>query len=149
MQNSSTGVKTLMVPVGVKWSRRAKWPSWKTKTSAPNVAERLSTLSSKAFTGTSRLPTIRNRSTKVLTATSASASGRRRPRTALPSTRRAESPPTRTGNGAGVARTAFTSFSPAGENGSTDGTTDSHVPRPAAVKRRDSSLGPRRLKPER
>ncbi len=43
----------------------------------------------------------------------------------------------------------FSQASPAGEKGSTDGTIDSHVPRLAAVKRRESSVGPRTCSPER
>ena len=41
-------------------------------------------------------------------------------------------PPTRAGTGATTARTSPVSFSPAGDSGSTDGTTDTHGP--AAVR---------------
>ena len=46
MQNIRIGVNTSIAPVGVKPSRSVKWPSWKIHTIAPNVAVRLSMLSS-------------------------------------------------------------------------------------------------------
>ncbi len=128
MQNMRIGVKMSMLPVGVKPSRPDRCPSWKIQTIAPNVAVRLRTLSSSALTGTRRLPVIRNSSTNVATAISASVHGRTARTDAFVSTSVADSPATENANGAAVARMSRTSRSPAAECGSTLGTTDSQVP---------------------
>ena len=70
------GVVVSSVPVAVKLSRPAPWPCWKTHTIAPKVAVRLSRLSTTALIGTSRLPNIRNRVTRVTMAMIPSAHGR-------------------------------------------------------------------------
>ena len=90
-------------------------------------------LSTSALTGTSRLPNIRNSSTKVGDRDDAgrpAAAGRR----STPSCRPAGPPVRRRArsNGASTARTSWTSASPAADTGSTDGTTLNHVPRRAA-----------------
>ena len=95
---------------------------------APNVALRLRTLSTSALAGTTTLPNIRNSSTNVMTAMIPTASGRRLMSAWLVSTSWADEPPTSTGNGASASRRSWTSCSPSDEIGSTDGTTDSHVP---------------------
>ena len=77
--------------------------------------------------GTRMLPNMRNSRTNVASAINAAAIGSRENSDALESTSSAEAPPTSTGKGAGLWRTAFASRSPASEYGSTDGTTDSHV----------------------
>ena len=118
----------------MKPSRPEKWPSWKIHTIAPNVAVRLSTLSSSALTGTSRLPVIRNSRTNVASAMIPSVHGRTRSTDSFVSTSVADSPVTVNANGAVVARMSFTSCSPAAECGSMSGTTESQVPRLAGVR---------------
>ena len=72
-----------------------RWPSWKIHTIAPNVAVRLSTLSTIALIGTSTLPTSRNSSTNVATAMIArSRAAGVRTIDALVSTSSAAGPPT-------------------------------------------------------
>ena len=115
-------------PVGVKPSRPDKWPSWKIHTMAPKVALKLSRLSTSAFTGTSRLPNMRNSNTNVDTAIRPSAIGMRSNIAAFASTRSAEVPPTTTENGMSRLRMSCTSCSPSPETGSTFGTTENHVP---------------------
>src|SRR5262245_19958527 len=128
MQNISTGVELSSVPVAVNPSAPAKWPSWNTNAIAPNVADRLSRFSTMALIGTSTLPVIRNSTTKVTSAINPAASGTRPKMADFESTSWAEGPATSVSNGAGVARTSRTSRSPADEIGSTEGTTESHVP---------------------
>ena len=76
-QNMRIGIWASSVPVAVKSSAPDRLPSWKIHTMAPNVAVRLSTFSTSAFTGTRRLPVNRNSTTKVTSATIASATGSR------------------------------------------------------------------------
>src|SRR4051794_4293104 len=127
MQNIRIGMTTAMVPVGVKLSRPDRWPSWKIHTMAPNVAVRLRTLRTTAFSGTSRLPNSRKRTTKVVTTMMPAASGMLAKSETFESTSSADGPPTRAGAGAGTARTSWTTASPWADIGSTDGTTDSQV----------------------
>src|SRR3954466_9090861 len=124
MQNMRMGVVESRAPVAVKFNALEKWPSWKIQTIAPNVALRLKTLSTSAFAGTTTLPNIRNSNTKVKMAISPMAQGIVPNSDAFWSTNWADAPPTRTGNGRGAARTAFTNASPWFDNGSMDGTTD-------------------------
>ena len=105
----------------------ARWPSWKIHTIAPNVAVRLSRLRTTAFAGTTRLPNIMNSSTKVTRAMMSAAIGSLPNSEDLVSTSRADWPPTFTGNGASIARTAPTRLSPFADNGSTDGITFRYV----------------------
>ena len=112
MQNISTGVVASMVPVGVKPRDSERWPSWKIHTMAPNVAVRLSRLSSTAFTGTSSPPNIRNSKTKVTSAMMPPAQGRRPISDAFESTNWADGPPTKTLKGDGTARTSLANCSP-------------------------------------
>src|SRR5689334_17311804 len=140
MQNIRIGMTTAMVPVGVKSSQPLRWPSWKIHTIAPKVAVRLSRLSTTALSGTSRLPKSRNSTTNVTRAMKPTAHGRRANSDAFVSTRSAEGPPTRTGAGAGTARTAWTTASPSLDIGSTDVTTDSHVD-PGPANRVDAAFG--------
>src|SRR6266487_171473 len=97
---------------------------------APYVAVRLSRLRTTALAGTTTLPVMRNSTVKVTSAISPPAIGRRPNSECFESTSCADDPPTLTGNGAGVWRTALTSRSPAGDTGSTAGTTDRNVPAP-------------------
>src|SRR2546423_1081298 len=121
------GVVVSMMPVAVKSRAPDRWPSWKIHTMAPKVADRLSRLRITAFTGTSRLPDIRNRTVKVTTTMARAASGSSPNSESLESTSWAEGPPTVTWKGAGEARTAWTRASPSADTGSTEGTTESHV----------------------
>src|SRR5579859_3171722 len=157
MQNMRIGVVVSMVPVGVKWRRLARCPSWNTQTMAPKVAVRLSRLSTNALTGTSRLPVIRNSTVKVTRAMMPPARGSLANSDALESTNCADWPPTRMGNDAAFAdgpvatcvaggvrwRMAFTSDSPCSDSGSTVGMADSQTPGapPGAVKRAEAALG--------
>ena len=107
-----------------------KWPSWKIHTIAPNVAVRLSTFMTSAFTGTSRLPVMRN--SRIERGERDHADDQREPtehRILGVDEPRAE-PVTPNGNGASSSRMSCTSVAPSGENGSTSGTTDSQVPWP-------------------
>src|SRR5438105_10581301 len=140
MQNIVIGVVVSISPVGVKFSSPDRCPSWKIQTIAPNVADKLNRFKSTAFTGTRRLPAIRNRTTKVTRPINPSAYGTKRNSVALESTSSADGPPTWTGNGADSARTCFTRSSPRFESGSTEGTTDSHVP-VGEAKRPEIALG--------
>jgi hypothetical protein len=76
MQNMSTGVKTSIRPVAVTPRTPPRWPSWKIQTSAPNVAVRLSRLSTSALIGTTTLPVSMKSSASVTMPTTASAAGR-------------------------------------------------------------------------
>ena len=97
---------------------------------APNVAVRLSTLRTSAFTGTTTLPNIRNSSTNVATAIHSAASGIRPNSESLLSTSCADGPVTsRCPIGEGRSRTSWASCSPAADSGSIDGTTLTQVPR--------------------
>ena len=58
-----------MPPVGVKFSRPDRWPSWNTQTSTPSDAASEITLVSSALTGTTTEPVMRNSSTRHATAT--------------------------------------------------------------------------------
>src|SRR5207302_7638987 len=102
MQNIRIGVDVSRAPVGVKSRNPARWPSWKIHTMAPNVAVRLSRLSTTAFTGTTTLPVIRNRTVNVTMPMITAASGTSVNNDDLASTSWADGPPERTGNGAGV-----------------------------------------------
>ena len=84
---------------------------------------------------------MRNRRTNVIRAMMPAASGSRPRTAALASTSSADGPATSTGKGASRARTAWTSVSPSAESGSTEGTTDSHVPPSGDAKRPEASLG--------
>ena len=55
-----------MVPVGVM-PNAPRCPSWNTQTRAPNAADSESTLSTMAFSGSTKLPVSRNSSTNVIT----------------------------------------------------------------------------------
>src|SRR6266496_1346288 len=125
MHDSSTGIEVSMVPVEVKSSRPDRWPSWKMKTMAPYTADSDSRLRISALIGMTRLPVIRNSSSRVAPAMTATAIGSRSLIAALVSTSWAEGPPTSTPNGAGSARTRSTwlrvvptveAYSSAGEN---------------------------------
>ena len=94
MQNIVMGVVVSIRPVGVKFNRPDRCPSWKTQTIAPNVADRLSRFRITALAGTRRLPAIRNSTTNVTTPISAPASGISRKRLAFESTSSAADPPT-------------------------------------------------------
>ena len=63
--------------MAVNPSRPERLPSWKIHTIAPNVAVRLSRLSTSALIGTSTLPDSRNNSTNVAITMMAMASGSR------------------------------------------------------------------------
>src|SRR6516162_681012 len=130
MQNIRIGVVVSSVPVAVKWSSPAPCPFWNTHTMAPNVAVRLSRLSTTALAGTSRLPNIRNSVTNVTRAMMPRAHGTREKIAAFESTSCADDPVTSTGQGAATARTSRTRCSPAGDCGwrLDTGTTESHVP---------------------
>src|SRR6516164_8596375 len=112
MQNMRIGVVVSIVPVGVKWSTLARWPRWKIQTMAPNVALRLSRLSTIALAGTTTLPVIKNSTVKVTRAITPAATGTLAAMAALESTNWADWPPTRVENGAGRWRIVFTSVSP-------------------------------------
>ena len=58
-----------MPPVGVKFSRPDRWPSWNTQTSTPSAAAREIALVRSALTGTTTEPVIRNSRTSVVIAT--------------------------------------------------------------------------------
>src|SRR3954452_22763366 len=141
MQNIRIGVDVSSDPVGVNDSRPDRWPSWKIHTMAPNVAVRLSRLSTSALSGITTLPVNRNSTTNVMRLMMASAIGSREAIEALESTSCAERPVTSTRKGADVLRTSCTRCSPWAETGSTLGTTDSHVPCGLA-KRWDAGLAP-------
>ena len=130
MQNIRIGVVVSSMPVGVKPSSPDRWPSWKIQTIAPNVAVRLSMLSTSALTGTSTLPNMRNSSTNVTPAMSAEGQRQRADqRRPCVDELRPTAPPTSTANGAATARTACTSARPRASSARRSGTTDSHVPR--------------------
>ena len=76
MQNNSTGTVATNVPVAVV-PKAPRCPSWKTHTSAPNVAVSDKTLSSNAFNGSTTLPVSKNSSTNVIAAITASTVGSR------------------------------------------------------------------------
>ncbi len=75
MQNIRTGSVVSMSPVEVKESSPDRLPSWKTHTTAPNIAVRLSALSNTAWTGISTLPVSRKTSSSVARTTRARAAG--------------------------------------------------------------------------
>ncbi len=75
MQNIRIGTLGSIVPVGVNPSSPDRFPSWKTKTSAPNITHRLSTLSTDAFRGAITLPVMTNSTTKVTSTISAAIRG--------------------------------------------------------------------------
>ena len=80
MQNMRIGMAVSSWPVTVKSpSRPERWPSWKIHTIAPNVAERLSVLSSSALIGMTTEPVNRNSSRNVEIAMMPIAHGRRSP----------------------------------------------------------------------
>src|SRR3712207_1485790 len=140
MQNMRIGVDVSSAPVAVKSSNPDPLPSWNTHTIAPNVAVSDSRFSTIAFTGTSRLPNIRNSSTNVVAATMSPAIGSRSKIADWQSTSDAAPPPTTTSDGASGERSDRTSASPPGEIGSTSGTTENGVP-PAQLKRAAADAG--------
>ena len=82
-----------------------------------------------------------NSSTNVATAMISPAHGSRSMIDAFVSTSCAAEPPTSRSNGASTARISFTSFSPAGDTASTDGTTLNHVPLSASKRADDAFAG--------
>ncbi len=74
-------------------------PSWKTQTTAPNIAVRLSALSSTAWIGISTLPVRRKTRSRVTIAMKAAAQGSRSAIACLESTRTAAVPVTAVSNG--------------------------------------------------
>src|SRR6266542_3863757 len=111
------------------------------KTIAPYTADSDSRLRISALIGMTRLPVIRNSSSRVAPAMTATAIGSRSLIAALVSTSWAEGPPTSTPNGAGSARTRSTRFSPALEYASTVGTTRSQVAPPATNRAAGEAAG--------
>src|ERR1044072_2390321 len=118
MQNIRIGVVVSIMPVGVNPSAPDRWPSWKTHTIAPNVAESDSRFNTTAFAGTRPLPDIRNSTTNVPSPITPAAAGTRPKMLDFESTSSAAEPPTCVANGAGTALTAFAVDSPAFEYGS-------------------------------
>ena len=76
----------------------------------------------------------------VASATTPMTRGSRSSTASLVSTNRALEPVTPNGNGASSSRMRCTSVAPWGENGSTSGTTESQVPRPASSGRNRGAL---------
>ena len=90
------GVLASMVPVAVKSRASDRCPSWKIQTMAPNVALSDSTFSTSALSGMTTEPKRRKRSTNVMPAMIARASGMRSNSAALASTSCADCPVTST-----------------------------------------------------
>src|SRR6516162_4377247 len=110
---------------------------------APNVALRLSRLSTIALAGTTTLPVMRNSTVKVTRAIRPAATGTLAAMAAFESTNCADWPPTRVENGAGRWRIVFASVSPRADWGSTVGTAENQVPEapPGAVNLDEAAFG--------
>ena len=67
MQNNNTGMLATNVPVVAVPRPLSSW-SWKIHTIAPNAAVSESTLSTRAFTGSTTLPVSRNSNPNVMPA---------------------------------------------------------------------------------
>lgn len=93
-QNIRTGSVVSMSPVLVKASSPERFPSWKTQTTAPNIAVRLRALSTTAWSGMSTLPVSRKTRSSVTTTMIARAQGSRSAMASLESTRTAAVPVT-------------------------------------------------------
>src|SRR6266511_4022147 len=127
--NTSTGSTNHTEPVGSNRSSPDRCPSWNTHTSAPKLAPSDSTFMTRAFTGTTTEPVIRNSSTNVASATNPRTSGRREISACLASTVSAACPVTSVSNGAGRDRIDATSRKDASVSATARGTTSTRATR--------------------
>ena len=112
--STRTGIHRSSAPTESKPSGPDRYPSWKTSFKAPKLAQRLRTFMTRALTGMTTDPVIRNSSSRVASATTTAAIGSRAPSRDLTSASSAAGPPTCTSKAGRSVRMRSTSAVAAG-----------------------------------